>query len=226
MITLAGTLTVRSINGRYGPFNVGTLLTEIGEFTIKDRLIEELSEGKYRGEFVVVQIKPASYFAAGRLVVEVRALLDDIQLDEDEALAEHEKTVVTDSDPIEEEKIASKPRDTTEKDKALSAAPQGVGSTTTEPESEIKDHKETLSASESANDSRRLADLKAVFGEIFFNDAGALKSVSRLKLDPTVDRSLLRRQANMLTEMGYVHNYKQREWTLKDNAKFEQYLSA
>ncbi len=226
MITVSGTLTVREITGRYGPFKVGSLLTEIGEFSIKDRVIEELAEGKYRGDFVVAQIKPASYVAAGRLVVEVRALLGDIQLEEDEALAEDEKAVVTESDPIEEEKSASKPSESTEKDNPPAAVPQSVDSTDTQPKSATEARKESLSASESANDCGRLEDIKDVFGELFFDDSGGLKPLTRLKLDPTVDRSLLRRQANMLTNMGYIHNYKQREWVLEDSDKFDKYVSA
>lgn len=40
MIKLDGQLTVKTINGRNGPFNVGRLKTDIGEFSAKSVRIE------------------------------------------------------------------------------------------------------------------------------------------------------------------------------------------
>ena len=46
MINLTGTITVKTINGRNGDFNVGRLTTEIGEFNVKEG-IEEYAPGQY-----------------------------------------------------------------------------------------------------------------------------------------------------------------------------------
>ncbi|RMV85187.1 DUF3275 family protein, partial [Pseudomonas amygdali] len=67
---------IRTINGRNGEFNVGRLSTSIGEFVIKDALLDQYHEGKYRGDFVITEIRPSYYTNGGRLVVEVRARLD------------------------------------------------------------------------------------------------------------------------------------------------------
>ena len=78
IIKMPGRLSVKTIHGRNGPFNVGRLATSLGEFVIKDPQLDQFSEGVFDGEFLVQQIKPASYFAGGRLVVEVRAKVGEI----------------------------------------------------------------------------------------------------------------------------------------------------
>ncbi|KPZ17713.1 DEAD/DEAH box helicase [Pseudomonas amygdali pv. ulmi] len=76
MINLPGYLAIRTINGRNGEFNVGRLSTSIGEFVIKDALLDQYPEGKYRGDFAITEIRPSYYTNGGRLVVEIRARLD------------------------------------------------------------------------------------------------------------------------------------------------------
>jgi len=75
-----GVLTIRTIQGRNGPFNVGRLITDLGEFAVKDTLLEQHEEGRYEGSFNVTQIFPSSYVAGGRFVVEVRATLKSLIL--------------------------------------------------------------------------------------------------------------------------------------------------
>lgn len=47
MLKLTGHLTIRTIDGRNGPFNVGRLLTEIGEFAVKEALLDQYEPGRY-----------------------------------------------------------------------------------------------------------------------------------------------------------------------------------
>jgi hypothetical protein len=75
MITLTGTITVKTINGRNGDFNVGRLTTGIGEFNVKEG-IEEYAPGQYAGQFSISRIYPAAYAVGGRYNVEVRATVD------------------------------------------------------------------------------------------------------------------------------------------------------
>ena len=102
MITVPGTINVRSIPGRYGDFNVGTLECSIGSFTVKDATIEEFDEGSYDGDFVIDTIKPNSYFSGGRLVVEVRAYLQSILLKHD-TVAQPAVPESLEQDPLEAE---------------------------------------------------------------------------------------------------------------------------
>ncbi|HCF4240139.1 DUF3275 family protein, partial [Pseudomonas aeruginosa] len=68
MINIPGQLAIRTINGRNGEFNVGKLSTSIGEFVIKDALLDQHIEGKYRGDFAITEIRPSYYTTGGRLV--------------------------------------------------------------------------------------------------------------------------------------------------------------
>ncbi|MGO2241114.1 MAG: DUF3275 family protein [Halomonas sp.] len=106
MIKIPGRLLVKTIHGRHGPFNVGRLATSIGEFVIKDPQLEQFSEGQFSGEFLVLEIRPASYFAGGRLVVEVRARVGEMLLSDNGVLVSQSDKPHFDSseiDPLEEE---------------------------------------------------------------------------------------------------------------------------
>ncbi len=80
MISVPGTINIRTVHGRFGAFNTATLECSIGTFTVKDSSIEEYDEGSYVGNFVIENIRPHSYFTAGRVAVEVRAKLNAIIL--------------------------------------------------------------------------------------------------------------------------------------------------
>ncbi len=91
MITIAGQLAIHSVLGRKGHFNVGHLSTSIGEFVVKDALLDQHSPGKYSGNFLITDIHQSHYTSAGRLVIEVRAKLDSMILNNTEAYAEGEE---------------------------------------------------------------------------------------------------------------------------------------
>ncbi|BCD97679.1 DUF3275 family protein [Marinagarivorans cellulosilyticus] len=101
MITVPGKINIRTISGRFGDFNVGTLECSIGSFSVKDPAIDEFSEGVYTGSFVIESIKPDSYVASGRMVVEVRARLKGIMLDDELSLPSEPESY--EQDPLEQE---------------------------------------------------------------------------------------------------------------------------
>ena len=102
MIKISGALNIRTIHGRNGDFNVGRLITEIGEFAVKDALIEEYEEGRYEGDFGITGIYPAHYLAGGRLVVEIRARLETISLSGIDDLTPEDAAAAVEPDPIDE----------------------------------------------------------------------------------------------------------------------------
>lgn len=55
-ISIPGTLNVLERQGRNGPFMVAELETEIGNFDLKHRVLEQFSEGAYEGVFVITRI--------------------------------------------------------------------------------------------------------------------------------------------------------------------------
>ena len=70
-ISLPGKLRIKRINGSNGSFCVGDLETEIGEFRVKDAVLDQFDEGVYTGQFWIQQIFPWSYSSYGRMVIEV-----------------------------------------------------------------------------------------------------------------------------------------------------------
>jgi hypothetical protein len=106
MISVPGTINIRTVHGRFGAFNTATLECSIGTFTVKDSSIEEYDEGSYVGNFVIENIKPHSYITSGRVNVEVRAKLNAIILNKN---VEHKNVVLEsfEQDPIEEEFVQS-----------------------------------------------------------------------------------------------------------------------
>lgn len=81
-ISVRGRLVVQRKTGRKGDFNIGDLVTEIGQFEVKDQLIEEYEPGTYAGLFLISWIEPDSYSWKGRVFVKVRATLDEIIVDD------------------------------------------------------------------------------------------------------------------------------------------------
>lgn len=183
MLKLSGTLAIRTIHGTRGAFNVGRLLTEIGEFAVKDSLIEEYDEGRYKGEFGIIAITPSTYFAAGRTVVEVRARLGSIALEDIAALAGDDRSPITEPDPIESEPVSTG-QVSIDTDTAESA----VATFDTAVATEGSDSLDTPDDAEHA--------LQTLFGSLWPLEA-------RVKLDPTVDRGLFRTQRDRLKELGY-----------------------
>jgi len=102
-MNIDGVLSIRTIQGRNGPFNVGRLLTDLGEFAVKDTLLDQYDEGRYEGNVSMTQIFPASYFAAGRFVVEVRATLKNLTLDGVDELKPEDKAAASEPDPMDDQ---------------------------------------------------------------------------------------------------------------------------
>lgn len=104
-LIVRGQLTLRTIRGRNGPFNVSRLVTPNGEFVIKDRELEQYPEGKYEGEFILRYIFPKVYPVAGGMRFEIRANLDGMTLFGVEKLKKEEARQFhsQDVDPLDEE---------------------------------------------------------------------------------------------------------------------------
>lgn len=183
MIKVSGTLAIRSIAGSRGPFNVGRLYTEIGEFAVKDSLIEEYEEGRYKGEFGISNIYPYSYMAGGRAVVEIRARLGSIALENIAALDTEDRAQPAEPDPIEEAPApAEKPA-------------EPVVAVVTEPPQGDAELTESEAIDQSA---------EALFEQTMRNLFGESWPLSdKVKLDPTVDRGRFRQQRDALKELGY-----------------------
>ncbi len=202
MINIPGQLAIRTISGRNGEFNVGRLSTSIGEFVIKDALLDQYNEGKYRGDFLITEIRPSYYSTAGRLVVEIRAKLESMSLDDVDNLTAEDAAKLSPSepDPIDEE-----PSSTQTKPQRQRKMPTAAAAVSNVNElSSAEDAPLGMPPSSSTNSTEQDA---ALFGTIWpLGDT--------VKLDTTVDRQRLRQQCTRLGELGYVLDFKLQVWAL------------
>lgn len=192
MIKLSGTLAIRTIRGSRGNFNVGRLVTDIGEFAVKDPLIEEYDEGRYEGDFGIAQISPSHYITNGRLVVEVRARIVSIALANIDELEAADHAALVEPDPVDQD-VRSEPGLVAAD--VLAAAP---GSELVDiPDLEFTPGPAAFEGgtdvATAAAEDRAHRDL---FGELW-------PLADKVKLDPTVDRARFRQQRDALKALGY-----------------------
>ncbi len=174
MISLSGCLIVKIINGRYGPFRVGSLQTDVGEFSVKDKILDQYDEGSYEGLFDISKIFFSAYTPTGRLVVELRAVLENITLVNAGAI-EPDQFDSLEQDPLDEEKETDDLPAETE-----------VPSESDEP---LETNNEGQNKPEKSE------------GENLFGLLWPLQD--SFKLDPTVDRTVFRQQLKYLKSTGY-----------------------
>jgi hypothetical protein len=196
MITLPGQLAIKTIHGRNGDFNVGRLATSIGEFVVKNAELDQYAEGKYEGDFAIAEIRPSSYNANGRMVIEIRALLGGMTLSNIDALSRDEACRLSpqELDPIDEEAQAPAPATPPAETRVKRRSPRDPLVDTTPFGSEPA----TPSPSASSEDA-------ALFGTLW--PLGEI-----VKLDATVDRRVLREQRDRLGTLGYEFAPLSQDW--------------
>ena len=185
-MNINGVLTIRTIQGRNGPFNVGRLITDLGEFSVKDTLLEQYEEGRYEGNFNVSQIFPSSYLAGGRFVVEVRATIKSLNLDGVDDLKPEDKEVAAEPDPADNQPESEKVAVSEQADQPAEVNTESSG------EHDDSDH-------DDGSD------------EALFDSLWPLGT--QVKLDPTVDRLKFRLQRNRLKDLGYTFDPREQIWS-------------
>lgn len=198
MITLPGQLAIRTIHGRNGDFNVGRLATSIGEFVVKNPELDQYDEGKYEGDFIITEIRPSTYNANGRMVIEIRAHLGGMTLSNIDALSHDEANRLSpqEVDPIDEETVVSAP------------APKAPAKAKTRDARDPLIDTTPFGAEPPKAVAKATADADAdLFGTLWpLGDT--------VKLDATVDRRVLREQRDRLTALGYTFAPLTQDWHL------------
>ena len=200
MITIPGQLAIKTIHGRNGDFNVGRLATSIGEFVVKNAELDQYTEGKYEGDFAIAEIRPSTYTANGRMVIEIRALLGGMTLSNIDELSGDEARQLSpqEVDPIDEEaqapppatpKAPAKTKPRGPRDPLVDTTPFGSKPAVASPEASAE------------------ADDAALFGTLW--PLGEI-----VKLDATVDRRVLREQRDRLGVLGYEFAPLSQDWHL------------
>lgn len=209
-VKVKGRLAITTIHGRNGDFNVGSLSTRIGVFSVKNPELEQYKPGGYDGEFTLAEVFPNSYHTNGRVVIEIRAVLSAMRLFTAEALTSKEAQEATpeEKDPAEEEDQKPTPAPSEEAPPKKPSQPTkasvtpfpfaGSGKT---PADGKTDEQQQPSPPAPANDSD--AEL---FGTLW-------PLVPRFKLDTTVDRRRIRSQRDRLFALGYDIDHTSQEWS-------------
>jgi hypothetical protein len=192
MITLTGQLSIKTIHGRNGDFNVGRLATNLGEFVIKNAGLDQYEEGKYDGDFVIKKIEPASYVAGGRMVIEIRADLSGMTLSGIDNLPGEEASKLTlqEVDPVDEESAPP------------AAQPPAPARGKHDPRDPLVD---TTPFGEEPAPLSPDAEDAALFGHLW-----PLGDV--VQIDATVGRLILRAQRDRLKALGYDIDPLSQDW--------------
>jgi hypothetical protein len=196
-ITLSGQLAIKSAHGRYGKYNVGRLTTSLGEFIVKDAQLDLYEQGKYDGDFMIERIHLWVSNFGSRMLTEIRAVVSKMTLSSSDSLTQDEAQRLTphEIDPVEEQVSAPPspaPVETT-------SAPLAAVSSKTAKVDPLKDP--TPFAVPSTSPAGTPQQGVAAEDERLFGPLYPLSNV--VKLDPTVDRRLLREQRDRLNKLGY-----------------------
>ncbi len=194
-IRVRGTLSIQRKTSARGAFNIGDLATEIGEFEVKDSLIEEFEPGKYTGEFIIKWIAPDSFAWRGRVFVKNRATLDEILIDEADEGAPA-PSAPPEPDPIEQQ-----------------------ASTPALPQVKPAPSQDSVAPQQTPNNEARPTASKPADAELFGDELLALmQECAPIKLDPTVDREQFRQQRDRLKELGYSFDARAQTWSIRNVA--------
>ena len=221
-ITIEGSLRIKRINGSNGPFCVGDLNSEIGEFRVKDSVLDQFEEGVYAGRFTVSRIFPWSYSANGRMVLEVRAKLDDLEI------SDGSEQVIPESpqepDPADEPKTQSA---------GVAAAEDPAAATETVAQTEASEATEAAEATDAESGPAQQecaapgteAGDEALFGEELFALVAEREPV---KLDPNIDdRRRFRQQRDRLKHgLDYGFIAEQQAWYPIESEAYKAFLAS
>lgn len=192
-ISIPGKLRIKRINGSNGPFCVGDLTTEIGDFRVKDTILDQFDEGDYAGQFWIQQIYPWSYSAYGRTVIEIRAKLADMQI-------------------AGQQRVGTIPHEPQEPDPAKEAPPAPP---VAQPEPPAQQEGGLVDADQPSDcDAESTPDRdddpdRTLFGDELYAVVAERQPV---KLDPTIDRIQFRLQRDRLKALGYSFQAALQSW--------------
>lgn len=200
MIKLSGvTLRVKKMTGRNGDFCVADLQSDIGEFKVKDALLDQFDDGEYTGTAWITEIYLAQYISFGKGVTEIRARLHDLQLDG--ARERPRDTEPQEPDPADEVMARAAPAATPVASPTPAPAPAAsrLGKLRERLSAVGKKGSTPAPAPSEVRDDGRDREMEALFGELW----ASIKAREPVKLDPTVERSVIRAQSAAIRQLGY-----------------------
>lgn len=187
IITIPGTLEVRLVGSKRGPFKVGTLTCSVGTFTVRDEwLLKEFGVGQYTGQFDVSEITHYSYQYCGEVRAAIRAVIDSWRLD-----GEEDEWLDADSDVAFADEAGDEPLAFADDTPEAEAEAADIG--------EYEDDNVLLLRRYHASDE----------GEIW-------RYGDDYRIDSTIGRENIWQCRQALVALGYQLNTKARTWFLAD----------
>lgn len=212
MIKCNGTLRIKKIRqSRNGAFCVADLSTDFGEFKVKDPLLDQFDEGEYLGTVWINEIYLSQYISYGKAVTELRARLHDLQVDSEDRKPVR-STENSEPDPLDEvptPQVPKKAAGVPAKRAADWASFKGNKLSKTVGSGQPADVRETANTAQNDAPPVEVESHIELFG---LEIVGLMDQHQVIKLDPTVDRMLLRKQAATLRAKGYAFDSKQQAW--------------
>lgn len=180
---------------RNGAFCVADLVTDFGEFKVKDPILEQFDEGEYVATAWISEIYLGQYIAYGKAVTEMRVRLQDLQIHAEEY------------GPVEQDVIEADPMDEPAPVKVQPRAPSvepapAAQSTDRQRDDRWDEFKNKASARPEviAFESPDKTPACMLYDEDML---AAIKQGEPVRLDPSIDRARLRQQAADLKARGY-----------------------
>jgi hypothetical protein len=188
-VRINGTLVVKVINGANGKFCVGDLNTPLGEFKVKEPILDQFEEGRYEGEFLIERFYLSSYVWRGKSTTDIRAQVTEVFLD------------TVDEGKVEDAQSEPDPLMT---DAGRSVANEQSFGATPIPATVVDE-----TGNQDAVFLRYVELFGAELGELVWD-------CKQVKLDPTVGREQFREQRDMLKTLGYIFDAKSQVWVSKE----------
>lgn len=212
MIKCNGTLRIKKIRqSRNGAFCIADLSTDFGEFKVKDPMLDQFEEGEYQGTLWISEIYLSQYISYGKAVTELRARLHDLHIDSEERKpvrsAEH-----SEPDPLDEVPTPQVPKKTARVSEKRTDWASVRGNKLSKASASSQPVADQVAARTSPKATAAATGAEGNI-ELFGQELAALMDQRQMiKLDPTVDRMLLRTQAAALRVKGYTFDAKQQAW--------------
>lgn len=203
MQILDGTLTIEVIPGRRGDFCVGTLLTSIGEFKVKDAALDQFERGSYKGRFTVEKIyMESSKWRNGWFTnLMAKIALDGYQISEEEESPAAAPSAQAEPDSIDDSV-----------DTPPNAQPEAAEATSEKSFDTPQAAEKLKQPSELDNTQPATDPDEKLFGiELYPLFKQNARSIA---LDNTIDREQFRMQRDRLKAKGYRFDTKDQKWHL------------
>jgi len=204
-VTLPGILTLTLRTGRNGSFATGSLLTPLGQFNVKDTMLDQYAEGIYEGNFTLSNIVQESFVWKDRVITNMVAKLTDISIQ-----TADEKEIGSETSPVvdpADQSVVSEQSVSTE-----SSAQYQQASNEAKVDSDANSQNLDL-PSTTGNSSAAADALGDDLGTLFDNELClAIANGENVKLDPSVDRQVFRSQRDYLKKAGYTFNSHEQAW--------------